>query len=101
MRLHGTQILKSLTVIVPGTCYNGKIKTKNKTKKTLQRMQQYQIQFHFYIFLRFQNLSDPKIAISSWKFRKTHLPGTITARKPCTEGTNTSSLPTLKSGFCK
>lgn len=64
-------------------------------------MQQYQIQFHFYIFLRFQNLSDPKIAISCWKFRKPHLPGTITARKPCTEGTNTSSLPTLKSGFCK
>ena len=96
MRLDRTQILKSLTVIFLGTCYNGKIKTKN----TLQQAQQYQIQFHFYT-VRFQNLSDLKIAVSCWKFRKPNLPGTITARKPCTEGTDASSLPILKSGFCK
>lgn len=65
-------------------------------------MQAYQIKSHFYIFfLRFQNLSDLKIAIPCWKCRKPNLPGIVTARKPCTEGTATSHLPTLKSGFLK
>lgn len=48
-------------------------------------MQQYQIKFHFYI-LGFQNLSDLKIVISWWNFRKPSLPGTSLSRKPCTEG---------------